>query len=350
MNHNISKFIILKDYLIIYDGKSICFYNDEKKIIRKYAFEKKIYSLKVNDNYLLYDFPSGIKEIISLVTLDKAVELKEDDISILSIQNGIVSIYESKSIFEPSIKGMAKLSKSVNEIDVVWKKYLHGNFSCLTKEIMLTKDEKNIYAYHIDTGEETWSFTIADFPNYKHALKYKIVEAEIELIIGIYNDILWVLLGDIDSTLLGIDVNTGKLEHQLKSSLVLSSQVNHLDHQKGTIKTLAGNYYRELDLVTLETRKYEFSEIFLIHKSTFYEGDRYMYFCARKNTLSFPNSFGIFDTKKKEIIWHEISTENEQYFFDPPQANEKILGILDSTKALRIYKKDEIVVSSKVGL
>ncbi len=186
-----------------------------------------------------------------------------------------------------------------------------------------------------------WSFSILNYPVYKHSLKLETVEPEIEQIVGINNNIIWLLLGD--CTLLGVDTDTGKLKHKVKSRLFLRDKVNHIDHKNNMIKTLSGNYYYELNLKTLKTVEYKVTSNFSFFKSNFYEGDKYLYFCAFKNNINNPNSFGLFNTETKEIVWHKECETKEISYYKPPQANREHIAILDSNKTLTIYDKKDII-------
>jgi hypothetical protein len=73
--------------------------------------------------------------------------------------------------------------------------------------------------------------------------------------------------------------------------------------------------------------------------SNFYEEDKYLYFCGYYNNHDAPNAFGIFDTEKAEVIWYDTTKDGLGYFYNPPQANDKLLAILDDKHNLLIYER-----------
>jgi hypothetical protein len=334
-------YIMFDDYYLLHKDLNLMLINSKHQLIIQKKLEKEPYSIRNEGVFILFEYDEG-KEIVVDLELQEIIEL-DKSFYVHHYHKDFFIYTKSQSIFEPKFLGRGERISKIS-FDTIWEinDYKGGKIELVVNNLVLTLDEKNIYTYHIDTGKEIWSFSLEGFPCLMHAHKCEWVEPEIFEIIGIYNSLLWILL--VDCSMVAVDINTGVMKHHIDSPLALSNQVNHLDQKNGIIKVLVGNYYREFNLITLKTEEYEFQETLLIHKSTFYEGDRYMYFCARKNTVGFPNSFGIFDTKKKEIVWHEEAKGEEQYFFKPPQANEKLIGILDSNKILHIYNKNDIIL------
>lgn len=121
----------------------------------------------------------------------------------------------------------------------------------------------------------------------------------------------------------------------------------HLDNESGIIKSLSYRYYWELNLDTLKIEiKKDFGEnskeSWRINRSTFYSGDKKLYFIGSNRGEVVNRAVGIFDTEKLEVIWYDAPLEEKKYLFftDVPQANNKQLGVLDSENNLRIYERE----------
>jgi outer membrane protein assembly factor BamB len=206
------------------------------------------------------------------------------------------------------------------------------------------QDDTDIIAIDINNGTELWQFSISDFPNYINGF-FREQEADIKQILGVYDKLLWVHVGG--SWLIGIDVETGKLVHRMENIMRGDSKHNFLDTTNGILKTLGYNYYAEFDLKTLQFRKQttiQNVDNIRIRASNFYEGDKHLYFCGYyNNEFDVPNIFGIFDTEKAEIIWHNTTKDDMGYFYNPPQANDKLLAVLDDKHNLLIYDREDTI-------
>jgi hypothetical protein len=201
---------------------------------------------------------------------------------------------------------------------------------------------EDIISFDIDKREILWQFSIADFPPYINGF-YREQEADIKQIIGVYNNILWVHVGGF--RLVGIDVKSGKYIHYIENVLKGDIGNNFLDVTNGILKTLSFDYYAEFDMKSLQLRKQttvQNKENIRIRESNFYEGDKYLYFCGYYNNHDAPNAFGIFDTEKAEIVWYDTTKDDLGYFYNPPQANDKLLAVLDDKHNLLVYERDEL--------
>ena len=197
-----------------------------------------------------------------------------------------------------------------------------------------------IFCIETQTGNLLWQFSLSLFPPYKD-IWGKEQPVKVKQILGIYDDILWVHLAGF--RLIGIDVGSGALRHNFEKILKGESGNNFLDEQTGKIKILSYDYYGEFDLETLSLIREETVECdadVKIRSSNFINGDKNLYFCGYYNQAHHPNAFGIFDTEKAEIIWYETTKDDLGYFYFPPQANEKLLAILDDKQNLLIYERD----------
>jgi hypothetical protein len=83
------------------------------------------------------------------------------------------------------------------------------------------------------------------------------------------------------------------------------------------------------------------NEIIRVRYSTYYPNDKNLYFCGFYNKSGIPNIFGIFDTEKAEVVWYDMKKEDGGAFYNPPQANEQYLAILDDKHNLLIYDREK---------
>jgi hypothetical protein len=240
---------------------------------------------------------------------------------------------------------------------VIWTLKKITYFLLTYKDIAFCKqDNTGIIAIDVNTGMELWHFSIADFPPYINGF-YREQEADIKQIIGVYNNLLWVHVGGF--RLVGIDIETGKLVYQIEdipSALGLTKEEGyhfsfnylHLNQQEGVLKTFANRYYIEIDLNTLQgVVKKDFGEnekkSWRIRKSTYYQDcPDLLYFSGHYQNMNKPNAFGIFDTEKAEIVWYDTTKDDLGYFYNPPQANDKLLAVLDDKHNLLVYERDEL--------
>jgi hypothetical protein len=206
----------------------------------------------------------------------------------------------------------------------------------------LVRKNKEGMIYKIDNDFQiSWQFSVKEFPAYLNGF-YQEQKADIKQIIGVYNNILWVHVGGF--RLAGIDIGTGKMIHYVEDVLKGENRNNFINQQKGIILTLSYDYYAEFDLQTLQFRTQttvKNEADIKIRASSFYEGDKYLYFCGyHNNKFDKPAAFGIFDTEKAEIIWYDTTKDNSGYFYNPPQANNKLLAILDDKHNLLVYERE----------
>lgn len=212
-----------------------------------------------------------------------------------------------------------------NEIEIfdgkIGKSFLH------MKNIFFDKN-RSIHRMDIDTGELTWQFPISQFGKFVSSWGEE-RDYEIEQFIGIHNNILWIKISFFSGGLIGLDVETGELRHQLKFSndfIGLTSiksikdndvpfyRCNYSLLDNGRIIALAIDIYYEIDLTSDKP------------KVTAYGLDEEY------------QKFGI----DKESISHNIVLqENHLYFYNH---NQHIFAILNIETKKIIYVSDKINV------
>ena len=236
---------------------------------------------------------------------------------------------------------------------LVFPEWYKGSCHVINSNIYLYIYQKEMSWINLNNNN-FWHFSIADFPSYINGFCRE-QEADIKQIIGVYNNLLWVHVGGF--CLIGIAIETGKLVHQIEdipSALGLTREEGyyfsfnylHLNEQEGVLKAFANRYYIEIDLNTLQgVVKKDFGEnekkSWRIRKSTYYPNcPDLLFFSGHYQNISKPNAFGIFDTEKAEIVWYDTTKDDLGYFYNPPQANNKLLAVLDDRHNLLIYERD----------
>ncbi|NDV79486.1 hypothetical protein [Dysgonomonas sp. 511] len=243
--------------------------------------------------------------------------------------------------------------------NVVWKQLRYTRyFFLINDQYILLYGENQLICVDFVKNVQTIDFSLSDFPPYINGFGQE-QEVEVIHVMGIYKNILWIHMGDF--RIIGLDIDTGKMVHHIEDLRILlglgqeekyyfnfspfDKYSLHLDTQKGLLKGFAHRFYIDIDLNTLTGKvKKDFGEItkesWRIKNSLFYqEAPNLLYFSGSYKSIDNPNAFGIFDTQKAEIVWYETSKEEDQFFFNPPQANDKLLAILDSKQNLLIYEK-----------
>lgn len=206
----------------------------------------------------------------------------------------------------------------------------------LLNNLILSNINKLIITNKIETGLQLWQFDLSTLPSFVEYNEF--FENKVEQFLGAYDNKIWIQLNGY--RLLVLDEKTGEKIHFIEKLGLYTNLF--LDPYKEKIIVLAGHFYKEFDLKTLQiTKSVEFDNKFSISKSRYSENDNYIYFTALFDSLRKSNCYGIFDIEKCKIVWYQLSEADEQYY-DPPQANEKHIAILDDQHVLRIFERDEL--------
>jgi hypothetical protein len=311
----------------------------ENSNIADVSFYEKGLSINFNNgvNWLFFSEKNKMKipynSITSNIVQDK-IPIYEYDFNLLTPLNNIYDLKLHSLVFSEWHKG----GRYVISPDIYMYMYI--------KEISLydLKNKKSIY------------FSIKDFPSYINGFGHE-QEADIIQVIGLYNNLLWIHIGRFH--LVGIDIKTGSMQchiEDMRDLLHLSEEDSryfefspfdkyaiHLDSENGLLKAFAHRYYIEINLNTLTgCVKKDFGkktgESWRITNSLFYqERPNLLYFSGHYKSDG-PNAYGIFDTEKSEIIWSALSNEDTGSFYTPPQANDRLLAVLDDKQNLFVYE------------
>lgn len=321
--------IIKIDSQVIYNGNIVNINRTNNTILIQIDYEgnKAIYDLK--ECKKINSGEDGVQLLLNNHSFIRTKYNKDYTRTYLSKYN----IISKKDEWELSI-GMLK------QVDLIKK-----NLYIIFDEFLVKVQMKN--------GEQLLQYPLSQLSNYITD-EGEEKPAELISIIGIHNTILWLLVTD--RRLIGLDTETGTLLHEINICEALNLKPNtvelysfslgdtHLDEEKGIIKGFAHRYYWELNLNSLLVEiKVDFGEgnTWRIKKSKYYQGDKNLYFTGARSGETFDRAIGIFDTEKLEIIWYDEPLGDGRYlFFTDIQANDKLIGALDSEQNLRIYERD----------
>jgi len=355
---NSNMYCLSKELLLFKENGYIYVYNNDLILIDKILFSQDINSIQVlkNEILILDEFNKP-----SLYSYDGIIEKKPIKIGVN--EEIYPAKYESfnKFVINKEIE-FPIYQKGIYYAETQYLKYFNIDFTANTiiQDILYSFGLKNISRFDEKTGVKTWHFSVHDFPPYINGFGRE-QEADIKQIIGIYDDLLWIHVGGF--RLVGIDINTGKIVHHIDDMRILlrlnkeeivyfdfspfSKYAIHLDEENGILKAFAHRFYIEINLNTLTGQvKKDFGKITIeswrIKNSSFYiESPNLLYFSGSYKSIDKPNAFGIFDTERAEIVWYDTTKDDLGHFYTPPQANDKLLAILDDEKNLLIYEKED---------
>ncbi|MDR1730201.1 MAG: hypothetical protein LBR52_06025 [Prevotellaceae bacterium] len=302
-------------------------------------------------------FASGRETII--VNKENGIIQKSIPISYLNHYFNIIIGRNKKNKEKRSI-----IAYDYNSDCVIWEKEIIVSISLISDNFFFCTAfnermiiQSLIYCFNVLDGNVLWQFSISDFSPYKD-IWGKDQPAKINQIIGVYNNVLWILVSEF--RLIGIDVETGKLIHHIENILdflgldkeekqhVNLSDTIHLNEKQGVLKAFAHRFYFEIDLNRLTGQvKKDFGAIWkdswrIKHSNYYQEYPNLLFFCGYYKNMDVSNAFGFFDTEKAEIIWYDTTKDDLGYFYNPPQANDKLLAILDDKHNLLVYERKNI--------
>ncbi len=310
------------------------------------------------DNIIIIDKSFSVRTNKCFVKIDNASDIYAKDNYIIIVEDyyGKGYLVDNNCNISNFLNHTYSISKMSENYVLLYKdegdSTTYGVYDLIQNKLLFTEDHylgrdiisdylvgfwnSSIFFRNIRNGELIWEYSLSDFPNYLDSFHNEL-PMDVQQIAGIYNSFLWIHLGG--DRLIALDIYTGELKHHLENIPKSLYGNNHLNSKEGIIQILHYHKYLEFDLNTLTLlEKYE-NKNFFFRNSNYYQNDSNLYFCGVKNwpNEDWPNSFGIFDTKKLKVTWLEEQKENEGKFFNPPLVNEKQLAILDDMDNLLVF-------------
>ena len=319
-------------------------------------FNNKFYCSEWNNNYKIFD------ENLELV------EEGEDKV-FLYLSNDYLETQYSNEYLEDITAIIDRKENLIvlGEIDKFSISFFQMNiYIYIYKKNKICDDVMSIRAFSIQKKEHLWEFPLASLGKGKDYSTDEEFDYEVEQIVGIYNNILWVYIER--GGFIGLDIQTGKLKHRIlgipKGNLLgkVDSYVDSeefyifyrakfiLDDKKGIIIGLIADRFFEIDLnkekITpmlygmwdkmekMNLKKYG------VNGNTSLQGDL-LYFYNDKEL-----QFGILDINTKEIIYVSepiAVVERDDSFtrLRDLKVSENKVYILDSNHTLHIFERKE---------
>ena len=230
---------------------------------------------------------------------------------------------------------------------------------CL-KNALFIKESFLLISINTLNGKTLWQYDISKIGEF--ITPWEIKPAEVEQLIGVYNRILWVHLGN--GKVIGLNIETGNLEHELSDTPetnihngILKPLADggkrerlihyHFDEDMGKIFGLSFNTYCEINL---QCKKPQF-EIWLLNDQMKSLGLKEIYRYTAKDedgNLYFIDynecKWGFFNTTTKSIEWvsEKITVESNPNAFTQLKEIQYGAGkvyVLDSNHTLHIFEK-----------
>jgi len=324
---NVDSFLLTSDGLISVSGTQL-FNKSENRLI----------TLPENDSVVI-EMSSFEEKKIAILYANGRCNILEQDLRIeeLPLKCHTSQVLDWKiATYTYDFEILASIS---NVYDIKRKRKLLENGlvgnSILAGNLLVSYGQDYLSAKSITDNKIDWNFSLNNFPKYLNWTEES-TRPKVEQILGVFNELLWVHLGY--NLLLSFEIKNGLLKNYFDTIPKGNGKI-HLDKVNGNLKILSGFDYYEFNLNSLKLKQTKVSNSISFHKSKYYESDNNLYFCATEINSSFPNIFGIFDTEEKVITWSKVAKEKEQFFFFPPQSNNKTIAIKDSKNTVYVYEK-----------
>ncbi len=221
----------------------------------------------------------------------------------------------------------------------VFNKYSSRN-AISKNNYFLLNNSKNIVCFNLKEGKEKWVFQFSN--------KF---EQNIGFygFLGVFEENLLVVLDD--SSIIRIDINTGKINEQFKIKLFsetskeITAQYNFIQFQNYKLIYYRYGQYAEYDLrLNKITYEFDIKEEMELNKlndniqSFIVEGELLYFYISGFGGFSLP-SVVILNVRTKKIVWKHILDNHDIYYRDF-QKSDTALYLLDSGNGLNIFKKE----------
>lgn len=210
----------------------------------------------------------------------------------------------------------------------------------------------DITCRNINNGEILWHFDILSLPNNPHDDNYdKGAGWQVKKFIGILENKLWIALNH--HTIIALDVETGKLLHQLhdipsfKSGWLPSAiplpEATVIDEKTNKLIGFMWEFYWEVNPQNGKITLLDFTEEFLSQKirndlEHFVLRDSHIYFASHHDI-----KVAALNRASKQIDWfHEFEDDGNGYQsrISKIDGNDEKLGVLTQGKVLYIFEKE----------
>lgn len=350
-----------KDQLVTIEKEINCKLYIELKESKIFTCNLQLYNISINKdsiiwfNYLLEN-PIGFFADIDL-------NVQKNKFTIQFIRDNFIFSFENKKAKKLKLSG--ELCWEINDSFFI---YLFT-----IEKLYYVKNKNSLNTLNQLTGETLWHYTLTENEFDWHYEEYDgqitIKKAEILRIIGVYEDIVWVVLNS--GFLLGIDTEKGVLLHivsQIKNyhgSAPIYPKRTHvaqesygkafnkrmqLDEEKGVLFGLSGLYYFEIDLKkpSESYEVYDTSETMTKNKieadmsGSGYEWPWHKDEIYFGKNFSDGNNLGVFNRTTKQVTWatRVINQNGVVESFKKIECSEnRMYALTQKTNTLYVFEK-----------
>ena len=328
---NVRAFLPNKD-IVIKDNEIISLKNNEIAIIeeayRLFDLDNEI--LVLDDMNVPYIFDTNIKLI-----------RKFSDFEVNAVKYPFIEFYYGKA---PRTYGILDYKKNQKLFEV---KEIIGRD--IIDNYIFTDD---ITCRNINNGEILWHFDIPTIPNNPQDDEYdKTADWEVKKFIGVLENKLWVALNH--HTIIGLDIETGKLVHQIHDmptfksewlpSAVPHSEATVIDEKSNKLIGFMWEFYWEINPQNGEITLFDLTEDFQSQKirndlQDFVLTDSHIYFASHHDI-----KVAAFNRTTKQIDWYYAFEDNGidyQSRIKKIDGNYEKLGVLTQENILYIFEKE----------
>jgi len=313
--------------------KEIIINNNKILVSLNYNGDKLLLDAQLN---ILNEFNSGKDGIICLVNENMFIHIFYS----LNYSSSYVGLFDIKSL-----RNRWRIESGVAK-------------SYFFQKYFIIYESKKASCISIDNGALIWQFSELSNYNWQQKSVYQDespyeVKAEVIIFLGVYNNLLWLVLNR--GSLLALDINTGEVKKHIFQGKSIGtfpkilenaafSIYSFLDEQEGKIVSLFQEFYLEYDLEKLDDY-FEYSSFAESSKKfglglNRIGGHDAEYIYAWEDGGN--NRFAIFSREKKEIIWCGEIPEVKGLF--PALLDVKYgagkLYVLDKNNTLHIFEKE----------
>lgn len=354
----------INNELIIIDESSTFKYYNNLELMFEKDLPGSLYQLNLNSESVFF-YNDLLETAFGTWGNTKYLHLIQIPYTIILIQDAYIYLEKNKQT----------IKSSLNDGTEIWhinERLFNHKFH--DKNIFNVAEKLKIHNIDSFSGTTVWSFTLPlssynwSEINHKNELVYR--QSEIKRIVGVFNEVVWIVLNN--GRLLGLDINDGNLKYDVTElnkyiggkplfyhyPVEIQNRMNwalyflqytQLDEKKGVIFGLKNFYYFEIDLKDPlnSFTIFDASDSFLEHKIEADMAHGYEW-TWQENEIFFGHNFsennnlGIFNRETKTVTWStRLKQENGQARnLAKIEYGSDTLYVLDQLKTLHIFKRD----------